>query len=71
MSEENMPEDWVGEQVRFRTEAGEEVRGTLEGTTEHGFVVNTTGRRTEGPSYYSWKSVTWMYPVDRQTTKND
>ncbi len=62
-----MPADWVGEQIRFRTEAGEEDRGTLEGTTEHGFVITSRS----GPGYYSWKSVMWMYPVERQVTQDD
>lgn len=60
----------VGEEVRLYTEAaGEQIRGTLEGVTEHGIIVNTRGRDESGPSFYSWKTVHWIVPEERQTRR--
>jgi len=69
MSEGTMPTNWIGERVRVAMQTDEEVQGTLKGVTEHGIVVYVRGRRQEGPCYYSWKDVRWMYPIDRQTTR--
>lgn len=63
------PADWIGERVSAGMQTDEEVQGTLEGVNEHGIIVHVRGRRQEGPCYYSWKDVRWMYPVDRQTTR--
>jgi hypothetical protein len=62
-----MPSEWVGERVRAFMEADEEVQGTLLGVTAHGIVIDVGARRQQGPCFYSWQMVRWMYPVDRQT----
>jgi hypothetical protein len=61
------PSNWVGERVRALMEADERVQGTLRSVTEHGVVIDVGARRQQGPCFYSWKVVRWMYPVDRQT----
>jgi hypothetical protein len=61
------PSEWVGERVRALLEADEEVQGTLLDATEHGVVIDVRARRQQGPCFYSWKLIRWMYPVDRQT----
>jgi len=63
MSEGNVPEDWIGETVEaFPDSENLVVRGSLEGITEHGVVINVASRIAaggaggqKGPHFYSWR----------------
>jgi hypothetical protein len=58
-----MPEDWIGETVEaFPDSENLVVRGSLEGITEHGVVINVASRIAaggvggqKGPHFYSWR----------------
>jgi hypothetical protein len=71
VSENNMPEDWTGEYVSaFPDSENLVVRGTLEGVTKHGVVINVTSRLAaggaggqKGPHYYAWRDIRWMHPT--------
>ena len=68
VSEGKSPADWIGEKVMARMDSEEEVTDTLEGVTDHGFIIDVSNRRGKGPSYYSWHRTSWMYPTEQRRT---
>jgi hypothetical protein len=65
------PSEWVGERVRAFMDPAEEVQGVLKAVTDHGVVIDVGARRRQGPFFYSWQMVRWIYPIDRQTINED
>ena len=65
------PSEWVGERIRAYMVPPEEVQGVLKAVTDHGVVIDVGARRRQGPCFYSWQMVRWIYPIDRQTINED